>query len=166
LDELDVGGERPAGYRIDDLARVAGTTVRSLRVLHDRRLLPPPRLRGRTGYYDDEHLARVRTVLRLQERGHTLAGIHELLAAWEAGRGLADVLGVTPDALGDVAEPLRRELHAAAARLVRAVAENGGGEADETGRLSGPALAAVTRWFPVAMAEAAAEHLGRRPEHG
>jgi len=82
-------------YRIDDLAREAGTTVRSLRVLHDRRLLPPPELRGRTGYYGDHHVARVRLVLRLQERGYTLAAIGELLAAWEAGRDLADVLGFT-----------------------------------------------------------------------
>jgi DNA-binding transcriptional MerR regulator len=80
-------------YRIDDLARKAGTTVRSLRVLHDRRLLPPPELRGRTGYYDDHHVARVRLVLRLQERGYTLAAIGELLGAWETGRDLADVLG-------------------------------------------------------------------------
>jgi len=80
-------------FRIDDLAREAGTTVRSLRVLHDRRLLPPPELRGRTGYYDDQHVARVRLVLRLQERGYTLAAIGELLAAWETGRDLADVLG-------------------------------------------------------------------------
>jgi DNA-binding transcriptional MerR regulator len=80
-------------YRIDDLAREAGTTVRSLRVLQDRRLLPPPELRGRTGFYDDHHVARVRLVLRLQERGYTLAAIRELLSAWETGRDLADVLG-------------------------------------------------------------------------
>ena len=83
-------------YRIDDLARVAGTTVRSLRVLQDRRLLPPPELRGRTGYYGDHHVARVRLVLRLQERGYTLAAIRELLTAWETGRDLADVLGLDP----------------------------------------------------------------------
>jgi DNA-binding transcriptional MerR regulator len=81
-------------YRIDDLARVAGTTVRSLRVLQDRRLMPPPELRGRRGYYGEHHVARVRLVLRLQERGYTLATIRELLTAWESGRDLGDLLGL------------------------------------------------------------------------
>jgi DNA-binding transcriptional MerR regulator len=84
----------PADYRIDELARRAGTTVRSLRVLHDKGLLPSPELRGRTGFYDDSHLARVRLVLRLQERGFTLSAIGELVSAWENGRDLSDVLGL------------------------------------------------------------------------
>jgi DNA-binding transcriptional MerR regulator len=85
-----------AEYRIDDLARQTGTTVRSLRVLHDKNLLPGPQLRGRTGWYDDQHLARVRLVLRLQQRGFTLSAIGELIRAWENGLTLADVLGL-PD---------------------------------------------------------------------
>jgi DNA-binding transcriptional MerR regulator len=158
-------------YRIDDLARVAGTTVRSVRVLHDRRLLPPPVLRGRTGWYGDDHVARVRLVLELQERGHTLAAIGELLSAWENGRDLADVLGVPsrpwpeelaalglpPDVLRDLAEPLRRELRAAAGRMTRAVAEAAGEEAaaDAVARLADPARAAVGEWFARDLAEAA-----------
>ena len=170
-----------AEYRIDDLARAAGTTVRSVRVLHDRRLLPPPVLRGRTGWYGDDHVARVRVVLDLQERGHTLAAIRELLAAWEEGRDLADVLGVPPrpwaaelaalglppDVVARLAEPLRRELRAAAARLTRAVADAAAageaGHAAAVARLAGPAGAAVGEWFAQDMAEAAAELVGRRP---
>jgi len=168
-----------AEYRIDDLARVAGTTVRSVRVLHDRRLLPPPVLRGRTGWYGDEHVARVRVVLDLQERGHTLAAIRELLAAWEEGRDLADVLrvpprpwpaelaglGLPPDVVAGLAEPLRRELRAAAGRLTRAVADAAGADAAPAAvaRLAGPARAAVGEWLARDMAEAAAELLGRRP---
>jgi DNA-binding transcriptional MerR regulator len=68
--------------------------VRSLRVLQDKGLLPPPALRGRTGWYDDHHLARVRLVLRLQQRGFTLSAINELIRAWENGRNLSDVLGL------------------------------------------------------------------------
>jgi DNA-binding transcriptional MerR regulator len=81
-------------YRVDELARAAGATVRSIRVYQDRGLLPAPQLRGRVGYYDDSHLARLRMIGRLQERGHTLATIGELLAAWEGGRDLSDVLGI------------------------------------------------------------------------
>lgn len=31
-------------YRIDELARLAGSTVRNIRAYQDRGLLPPPRL--------------------------------------------------------------------------------------------------------------------------
>lgn len=40
-------------YRIDELARLAGSTVRNIRAYQDRGLLPPPRLAGRVGLYDD-----------------------------------------------------------------------------------------------------------------
>ena len=49
-----------AEYRIDDLAREAGTTVRNVRVYQDRGLLPPPRREGRAGIYTDVHLGRLR----------------------------------------------------------------------------------------------------------
>ena len=81
-------------YRIDDLAREAGTTVRNVRVYQDRGLLPPPRKQGRTGYYSDVHLARLRLIGRLLERGYTFATIAELLAAWQDGRRLEDLLGL------------------------------------------------------------------------
>ncbi|WP_181062437.1 MerR family transcriptional regulator [Nocardia cyriacigeorgica] len=81
-------------YTIDELAREAGTTVRSLRVYHERGVLPPPRVKGRTGFYGAEHLNRVRTISRLLDRGIKLNGIKELLAAWDRGDDLGDVLGV------------------------------------------------------------------------
>jgi DNA-binding transcriptional MerR regulator len=82
-------------YTIDELAREAGTTVRSLRVYHERGVLPPPRVKGRTGFYGAEHLNRVRTISRLLDRGIKLNGIKELLAAWDRGDDLGDVLGVS-----------------------------------------------------------------------
>ncbi len=81
-------------YRIDDLAREAGTTVRNVRVYQDRGLLMPPRKQGRTGYYSDVHLARLRLISRLLERGYTFATIGELLAAWQEGKALEDLLGL------------------------------------------------------------------------
>ncbi|NNH73217.1 MerR family transcriptional regulator [Nocardia uniformis] len=83
-----------ANYTIDELAREAGTTVRSLRVYHERGILPPPLVKGRTGFYSPEHLSRVRTISRLLNRGIKLNGIKELLKAWDRGDGLSDVLGV------------------------------------------------------------------------
>lgn len=83
-----------AAYRIDELARSAGTTVRNVRAYQDRGLLPPPRLQGRVGLYDESHLARLRLIGQLLGRGYNLAVIADLLSAWEGGRDVAEVLGL------------------------------------------------------------------------
>ena len=62
-------------YRIDELAREAGTTVRNVRAYQDRGLLPPPRRSGRVGLYTDAHLARLRLIGTMLERGYTLGNI-------------------------------------------------------------------------------------------
>lgn len=85
---------RMTDYRIDELARVAGTTTRNVRAYQDRGLLPPPRRQGRVGIYNDAHLARLRLIGSLLERGYATAQISELLTAWETGKDLADVLGL------------------------------------------------------------------------
>ncbi|MGV9411254.1 MerR family transcriptional regulator [Nocardia sp. NPDC003693] len=84
-----------AEYTIDELARAAGTTVRSVRVYHERGVLPPPEVRGRTGYYGSGHLDRIHTIGRLLDRGIKLNGIKELLAALDRGDDLGHVLGVS-----------------------------------------------------------------------
>ena len=81
-------------YRIDELARLAGTTVRNVRAYQDRGLIPPPRRQGRVGLYGDVHLARLRLLGQLLDRGFTLANIRELLTAWESGQNVADLLGL------------------------------------------------------------------------
>ncbi|HEX2315813.1 MAG TPA: MerR family transcriptional regulator [Thermomonospora sp.] len=83
-----------ADYRIDELAHEAGTTVRNIRAYQDRGLLPPPRLEGRVGYYDDTHLARLRLIGNLLARGYTFAIIKELVHAWEHGKDVSEVLGL------------------------------------------------------------------------
>lgn len=84
----------PREYRIDELARAAGTTVRNVRAYQDRGLLHPPRRAGRAGVYTDAHLARLRVIASLLGRGYTLANIGELLRAWERGQDVADLLGL------------------------------------------------------------------------
>ncbi|MEV7202015.1 MerR family transcriptional regulator [Streptomyces griseoluteus] len=81
---------------MEELARIAGITVRTLRFYRERRLIPPPRREGRIAWYDDHHLARLRTIAALLERGHTLNGIAELAEALDNGRDVADLLGVAP----------------------------------------------------------------------
>jgi DNA-binding transcriptional MerR regulator len=60
---------------VDELAARAGLTVRTVRFYAGRGLLPPPRLRGRTGLYGPDHLARLELVRELQALGLTLAAI-------------------------------------------------------------------------------------------
>lgn len=87
-------GNRRREFTIDELARESGSTVRNIRAYQDRGLLPAPEKRGRTGIYTDVHLARLRIISRLLDRGFTIANIKDLLAAWEEGRDLNDVLGL------------------------------------------------------------------------
>lgn len=83
-----------ADYRIDDLARTVGTTVRNIRAYQDRGLLAPPRLLGRVGIYSDVHVARLKHIKSLLQRGYASAQIHELFGAWEQGKDLGAVIGL------------------------------------------------------------------------
>ena len=93
-------GSGGVAYRIEDLARLSGATVRTIRAYQDRGLLPRPERRGRANVYADVHLARLRQIADLLDRGYTLASIKELLAAWDAGRGLGGVLGLAAEVDG------------------------------------------------------------------
>lgn len=79
---------------MEELARLADITVRTLRFYRERKLIPPPRREGRIAWYDDHHLARLRTISALLERGHTLNGIAELAEALDQGRNVADLIGI------------------------------------------------------------------------
>jgi DNA-binding transcriptional MerR regulator len=83
-----------AEYRIDELAQQAETAVRNVRAYQDRGLLPPPRRVGRVGLYDDSHLARLRLINQMLERGYSLANIAELVNGWEQGQNLGELLGL------------------------------------------------------------------------
>lgn len=69
----------PPPLTIDDLAARAGMTVRTVRFYSGRGLLPPPTMRGRTGYYGPDHLARLELVRELQAHGFTLTAIERYL---------------------------------------------------------------------------------------
>jgi DNA-binding transcriptional MerR regulator len=81
-------------YRIDELAREAGATVRNVRAYQDRGLLPPPRRSGRVGWYSTAHLARLRLIQSMLDRGYSLGNIAELVGAWEQGHDLGQLLGL------------------------------------------------------------------------
>ncbi|MFE7327154.1 MerR family transcriptional regulator [Streptomyces sp. NPDC057565] len=79
---------------MEELAKEAGIPVRTLRFYRERGLIAPPRREGRIAWYDDHHLARLRTIAALLERGHTLTGIADLARTFESGRDVAEVLGL------------------------------------------------------------------------
>ncbi|RDL10024.1 MerR-like DNA binding protein [Streptomyces sp. HB202] len=91
---------RAPEYRIEGLANASGATVRTIRAYQDRGLLPTPERRGRANVYREAHLARLRQIADLLDRGYTLASIKELLEAWDAGRGLGGVLGLVAEVQG------------------------------------------------------------------
>lgn len=99
---------------MEELARLAGIPVRTLRFYRERKLIAPPRREGRIAWYDDHHLARLRTIAALLERGHTLTGIAELAEALDHGRDVADLLGV---ATPTEEEPVRLTPEELAARF-------------------------------------------------
>ncbi|GAA1291483.1 MerR family transcriptional regulator [Streptomyces sanglieri] len=108
-------GREHREYRMEELAKEAGIPVRTVRFYRERGLISPPRREGRIAWYDDHHLARLRTITGLLERGHTLTGIADLARTFESGRDVAEVLGLgepteetpvrlTPEQLADYFE--------------------------------------------------------------
>jgi DNA-binding transcriptional MerR regulator len=84
----DNGGD--ASMTIDELARRTGMTVRNIRAHQSRGLVPPPEVRGRTGYYGDAHVSRIELIQELQADGFNLESIRKLLEG--AGGSSSEVL--------------------------------------------------------------------------
>jgi DNA-binding transcriptional MerR regulator len=87
----------PSGkLTIEQLAAEVGMSVRNIRNHQSRGLLPAPEVRARVGYYDADHVARLRLILELQADGFNLASIERLMSSSGglAGRllGLRDAL--------------------------------------------------------------------------
>ena len=104
-DATDATPEPILELTVDELARRVDLPVRTIREYQTMGLLPPPRKRGRVGIYGASHLTWLRLIARLQDRGYSLAGIRDLLAAWREGSELGEVLGLAPDQLVHIDEP-------------------------------------------------------------
>jgi DNA-binding transcriptional MerR regulator len=76
---------------IDQLAERSGITVRTIRFYAGRGLLPPPQLRGRTGLYGPDHLARLELVSELSALGFTLAAIEQHMRRLPPSAGAAEL---------------------------------------------------------------------------
>src|SRR5919198_1116696 len=84
------GARADASLTIDQLAHRTGMTVRNIRAHQSRGLVPPPEVRGRTGYYGPDHLARIELIKELQADGFNLEAIRRLLEG--AGGSGSEVL--------------------------------------------------------------------------
>jgi len=104
---MTAAAERDEPLTIDDLARRVQLPVRTIREYHTMRLLPPPQRQGRLGLYGRRHVQRLQLITRLQGRGYSLAGIRDLLGAWESGTDLVTLLGVDPSQAAPDETPLR-----------------------------------------------------------
>src|SRR5271155_2205731 len=92
---------------IDDLARLVQLPVRTIREYHTMRLLPPPERQGRLGLYGSRHVQRLELIARLQRRGYSVAGIRDLLGAWQSGTDLTTLLGIDQSQAALDETPLR-----------------------------------------------------------
>ena len=74
---------------IRQLAERTGMTVRNIRAHQTRGLLPAPTVRGRTGYYGEEHVARIELTRKMQADGLNLEAIRRVL---DRGDGSASAI--------------------------------------------------------------------------
>ena len=81
------------GITIEELAGRTGMTVRNIRAHQSRGLLEPPRVLGRTGYYDEQHVERIALIRELQEEGFNLEAIRRIVD--NAGDSPGDLLSFT-----------------------------------------------------------------------
>jgi DNA-binding transcriptional MerR regulator len=73
------GAEADGKMTIGELARRTGMTIRNIRAHQTRGLLPPPEVQGRTGYYNEEHVARIELTREMQAEGLNLEAIRRVL---------------------------------------------------------------------------------------
>jgi DNA-binding transcriptional MerR regulator len=111
---------------IRQLAERTGMTVRNIRAHQTRGLLPPPIVRGRTGYYGEEHVARIELTREMQADGLNLEAIRRVL---DSGDGSAS-------AMFDFTRALRAPFEDEAPEIV---------EADELAEIWGEAADAKLR---------------------
>jgi len=77
---------------VEQLANETGMSVRNIRNHQSRGLLPPPEVRARIGYYDDEHVTRLRLIQEMQAQGFKLTAIKRLIG--EHGESVDQFVGL------------------------------------------------------------------------
>ncbi len=93
-------------FTLEELSRLTGIPVRALRLYRSKKVLDPPTLRGRVGYFRRHHVLQLRLVQLLADHGFPQRVIADLMAT---GRGRIAVFRIlewlSPG--GDVINQLR-----------------------------------------------------------
>jgi DNA-binding transcriptional MerR regulator len=95
---MSMAGSKPGGEEakpgekmtIVELARRTGMTVRNIRAHQTRGLLPPPEVQGRTGYYNQDHVARIELTREMQAEGLNLEAIRRVLEHTGSSQEIVD----------------------------------------------------------------------------
>ncbi|HKG52075.1 MAG TPA: MerR family transcriptional regulator [Actinomycetales bacterium] len=132
-------------YTLAELAAAVGMTERNIRAYRSRGLIPPPRLRGRVGYYGFDHLAQLRLVQALTGRGLSLSVVAQLLERGLAQHELARL--IRQELPGGPPVPLAtavvEELSVGDPDLLNTLVEHGVARRTERGVEADPALLAL-----------------------
>ncbi|MDR9437850.1 MAG: MerR family transcriptional regulator, partial [Thiohalophilus sp.] len=97
-------------YKIGELARQLGTTVRTIRYYEEAGLLTPLRSAGGTRLYNALHLARLQAILELAEQGFSLDAIRDLAQTREQCRTGDEGSQRVPERLGEVIAHINHQL--------------------------------------------------------
>jgi DNA-binding transcriptional MerR regulator len=85
-----MGGAPDGKMTIGELARRTGMTIRNIRAHQTRGLLPPPEVHGRTGYYNEAHVARIELTREMQAEGLNLEAIRRFLEGTDGSQEIVD----------------------------------------------------------------------------
>lgn len=77
---------------IDQLAQQEGLPTSTIRLYVHEGLLPRPEKEGRRAFYLETHVARLRSIRRLLERGFSLAAIKQMFELHDRGENLTTLL--------------------------------------------------------------------------
>ena len=100
-------------YKVGELAKVSGKTVRALHLYEERGLLEPiERSKGGFRLYAEDALVRVRWISKLQEMGFSLTDIQKMLEQWEHS-------GSAPVAMLRVGDLLKTKLQETREQIAR-----------------------------------------------
>ncbi len=69
----------PKQWTVEALSAATGVSVRNIRAYQTGGLLPPPKLQGRLGLYDEQHVAKLGLIRDLRQQGFKLDTIKGLL---------------------------------------------------------------------------------------
>ena len=111
-------------YDVEELARLAGVRVDTIRFYQAKGLLPRPRREGRRAVYSAHHLARLRRIRSLQDQGLPLDVIRRLHGERRAAGALARALRAEQGSRSLTRSQLAAESGVPEA-LIRAVEEAG-----------------------------------------